>query len=385
MARSCQRKGPLPSNCPAYRRIVTTGSLFTLLLASSFTTASLVGASTVKHAPTVRTTQTDSAVAPDKAYYKGKTITMYVYGSVGGGVDVAERTLAPYIAAYLHCTVNVTNVVGGGTIPGQNLAEAQPPNGLTIGSVNVIGDIGDFVTNTPGLAFNLRSIPLLASTPASNFVVVNTPSSGYASLKQMIGAAAPISVLAEANSTNQVYEQLLFGAFHIPNKFIYGYGSTAALVTGFTRGDGASESASYSNVGALIVGHQAIPVLQSVAASKGEPGFSIMRKVPTLAQFLASNPPKTKDGKIEARMLENLYAVGTAYAVPPGTPAKFQAALNDAIEFASTRGGAESQLASIGDPPGYVLPATIKKSIVAVLAQQQQLTTWLKRTGAPPA
>lgn len=53
-------------------------------------------------------------------------------------------------------------------------------------------------------------------------------------------------------------------------------------------------------------------------------------------------------------MLQKLIYVGTAYFAPPGRPAKLQAGLNDAIEFASTRGGEEAQMVQDGLNPGYI-------------------------------
>src|SRR5487761_1223516 len=79
-------------------------------LSASLITASAVSAaaSAKAHAaPAIK--RQAAAVKPDFAYYKGKTILMIYWGSTGGVGDISSRVLAPYIAAYLHCQVNVTD------------------------------------------------------------------------------------------------------------------------------------------------------------------------------------------------------------------------------------------------------------------------------------
>ena len=324
------------------------------------------------------------AVVADKTYYKGKTITFYVYGSPGTSVDLSARILAPYMAAYLHCQVNVQNVPGGGTLTGQNLAAAQPPNGLTIGEAGLGGDIGDFAYNTPGLAFNLRAIPYLASSRVIPTVMVTKPTSGITNFKQVVDSKSPISYLAEAGGTNVVQAQLLFGAYKIPPKFIYGYTSGSAIVAGFVRGDGQVSLQGITTYSPLIAGGQAVPILQFSPPLKGEQGYNILKNVPTLEQFAAKYPPKGTQAKLELQYLEDLLLVGTGYFAPVGTPAKYQAALNDAIEFASTRKGAEAQFVFNGLSPGYVTPTAVRSDVFALVKDQTQLATWLHETAPPP-
>lgn len=366
-------------------RVKSSLALGVLALSGSFVAATAVGAaatSASKASPAIRP-HAGASVTPDIAYFKGKTITFLEYGAPASAPDDQALTLAPYIGAYLHCTVNVVYNVGAGGLLAQNIAATSAPNGLTLGTLNPVGDIGLFVNNTPGLEFNLRTLPLLPSLPPSNTVIVTTPASGITSFKQMVDSSAPISELATVNSTVGVQSQLLYGAYKIPNHFIYGYVNAAALVTGITRGDGEATIQAFTVFQSLIIGHQVNVVLQSAPPLKGEDGYSIVRKVPTLEEFAATDPPKTKDGKAELAMLENLQSLGSTYFLPPGTPAKLQAALAAAIEFAATRGGAKTALLNVGLGSGYILPGVIKKHIASIIAQQPKLTSWLQQTGAP--
>ena len=354
-----------------------------LISACSLLAATAVGASVAgaTRAGSAVRGQSANTVKPDFAYYRGKTINLYTFASVGQAVDLEERILAPYIGAYLHCQIIVHNVSGGGALPGQNIPATAPPDGLTIGQANLVGDIGDFINNTPGLEFSLRSIPFLYALGGINTVFITTPASGLTTFQQLVNSTAPIAVLAAVGSSGGTEEQLLYGAYHIPNKFIYGYAGASQVLQGFARGDGEATSQAYSSVQALVVNHQAIPVLQSLPPTKGETGYSIMRKVPDLAQFAAAHPPKTKDEKAELGVDEALLSFGNPFFVPTGTPAKFQAALNDAIQFAVSRGGVKAQLLQNGLPETLVSPVPVRKAVISVISQQTQMGIWLKATG----
>ena len=318
-----------------------------------------------------------STTKPDLAYYKGKTINMYTFASPGQAVDLEERVLAPYISAYLHCQIIIHNLSGGGSLPGQNVPALSAPDGLTIGQANLVGDIGDFVNNTPGLQFSVRSIPYLAALGSLNFVEISSPSSGIKSFAQLVGSKTPVSTIYAQTSTAGVYTSLLYGSFHIDAKYITGYAGAAQVLQGYVRGDGATLFNAFSSLQPLILQGQAVPLLQTDAPLKAEKGYAIMKKVPLLSAYAAAHPPKTNNEKQELAITKDLLFLASPFYVPVGTPAKYQAALNDAIEWAASRGGAKQQLVADGLPVNVVLPGAVKSAVNAVIKHQQQLTSWL--------
>ena len=374
------------TGCRGYRkhRLAAGG----LALVGSLIGATAISAgATANKAVSASASSLASTVRPDLGYYKGKAINIIYWGSPGGVGDIAARTLAPYIGAYLHASVTVTDISGGGTIPGQNAGADATPNGLTIGMLNVAGDVGNFIHNTPGLNFNLRSIPLLPSLVAASTVMVNTPAAvkaGLNSLTSMVRSKTPISVLAESNSTVGVEMQLLYGAYKIPAHFIYGYSSGAATLAGFARGDGQTTMQGFAVFQPDIVGGVAVPIFQSTAAVQGVNGYAIMRKVPVLSQYVAANPPKTNNAKAELQVLQSFLNLGPLFSSQVGTPAKYQAALAAAINFAASRGGVKAALIKNGDNVGVVQPSVLKKEIGGLISQQGNLSTWLQGN-APPA
>lgn len=70
---------------------------------------------------------------------KGKTVTIYIAGGAGGGVDAYARTFAPYLARYLpgEPTIISANMPGGGGAQAvQYLYNIAPRDGTAIGTTN---------------------------------------------------------------------------------------------------------------------------------------------------------------------------------------------------------------------------------------------------------
>lgn len=287
------------------------------------------------------------------------------------------RITCPYLATYLHASCNVIDNNAGGGIPGQNAGADAAPDGLTIGSINALSDIELFLNGTPGLTFNLRAEPLLPSFPNLSTDEIATPGSGLTSFKQLVDSRVPVTSLEIANSSVGLLARLLYGAHKIPVKFISGYSGSAALAQGFVRGDGQSTFFSFAPIQSLIEARQAVPLIQTSPAIKGEGGYSIMRKVPTIEQFAATNPPKTKDGKAELAAIETIDKLGTIWFVPQDTPAKLYEALSAAAQFALTRSGLQKQAINDGLIPGVLSPKAMKSALDAAINSQSQLKTWL--------
>src|SRR5262245_23957323 len=75
------------------------------------------------------------AAAQDPVTFKGKTITMIVGSSAGGGTDAAARLIAPFLAKYLpgNPAVIVQNMPGADGVVALNYFVQQVrPDGLTV-------------------------------------------------------------------------------------------------------------------------------------------------------------------------------------------------------------------------------------------------------------
>src|SRR5947207_15627827 len=86
-----------------------------------------------------------AAAAPAQDYYKGRTLTIVVGFTAGGGFDVNARVLARHIGRHIpgNPTIVVQNVPGAAGIKSvQYLETAAPKDGTVIDIFN-FGSIGD--------------------------------------------------------------------------------------------------------------------------------------------------------------------------------------------------------------------------------------------------
>ena len=123
-------------------------------------------------------------------YFKGKTITLISPDSPGGSYDSYARLFAPYVGQELGATVNVEDVSAAGTLQGSNQMAAAAPNGLTIGMVNVGGDIASLVEKQPGQNFNMAKLSWIGQPAQIPNALVTQPGSSVQSFSGMLHSAA---------------------------------------------------------------------------------------------------------------------------------------------------------------------------------------------------
>ncbi|MDB5570941.1 MAG: family tricarboxylate transporter, receptor protein [Hyphomicrobiales bacterium] len=103
---------------------------------------------------------------------KDRTVTIYVAGGLGGGVDAYARAIAPYFQKYLpgHPAVVIANMPGaGGAQAVQYLYNVAPKDGAAIGTTNV-GPIADpFLEKTPSI-YDVSKFGWLGSLATGNTV-----------------------------------------------------------------------------------------------------------------------------------------------------------------------------------------------------------------------
>ena len=64
---------------------------------------------------------TDTGAAAEESYYQGKTLTMIIPHSPGGGFDTYARTIAPYLEKELGVEIIAKQAKGAGGVLGTNL------------------------------------------------------------------------------------------------------------------------------------------------------------------------------------------------------------------------------------------------------------------------
>ncbi|MGH9114802.1 MAG: hypothetical protein ACRDWW_03135, partial [Acidimicrobiales bacterium] len=338
-----------------HRAALATGMATVALLA-----AACGSSGTKTGSPPATTAGTNGGSAkPDLAYFKGKTITMIAPDKPGGGFDNWARTTAPYMAQYLHATINIENIPAGNTIVGQNTLASSQPNGLTIGWLNLTEDVSDKAAGVTGVTFDPSQLGIIGSTPPIPVVVLATPKSGFKSFDALT-SAPQVTALTQTKGSTALIERVILAAFGVKTKYIAGYESSADLKAGFSRGDGEVAVDNVSAFGPFITGNAGVPLLVTSSVPSSSSLAPALANVPTLPQYEKSHPPAGNLGQVLDAVMA-VYTYNATLAAPSGVPAARLAALQAAMKWAMQQPGAQQQAAKLHLHAGYETPqATIQ-------------------------
>lgn len=322
---------------------------------------------------------TNRLICKGLAYYKGKTVLLWANGNVGAAADLLFRAIAPGVAAYLDCTVNVGDQGSGGGIAGTNAAADSPPSGLEVGFLEVSQDTADQAEKAPGANFPLSKIVSVGGTHGTIAVLVSSASSGIKSIKQLLIDPQPTKWLEILNSSFEPLMKMVIAAYHdVPAHIVTGYSGSANLTEGFERGDGPVTGTSVSTLGPLLTSGKAIPLMSDKPLSPGDPYYQVLKNVPTPASLLKSYPPKTKAGKIVMKALVTYENSGVSLLeMPRHTPAAYSSAMAAAMKSAFANPSIEAQIVAGGTPPGLIPVSKSYQILEAAIKSEKTLAKFL--------
>ena len=107
---------------------------------------------------------TAAAVAAEKAFYEGKTLSFLINYAAGGPTDIEGRIVARHLAKHIpgQPTLVPQNMAGAGGVTGMNfLGEVAKPDGQTLGYFT--GPYNHQMMRTPTLRIDLMKLPFVAS------------------------------------------------------------------------------------------------------------------------------------------------------------------------------------------------------------------------------
>jgi tripartite-type tricarboxylate transporter receptor subunit TctC len=309
-------------------------------------------------------------------YFKGKTITLISPDSPGGSYDTYARLFAPYVGQELGATVNVEDVPAAGTLQGSNQMAGSAPNGLTIGMVNVGGDIASLVEKQPGQNFNMAKLSWIGQPAAIPNALVTQPGSNVQTFSALLHPSGSVSALDIRNGIGDMLLRVIYGAFGVPYKLDTGFEATSALKQGFLANDGQTILEAMSTLYPLISGNEAKPLLvigpvQVSSYSKALSG------VPTLQteESTVSLSSAQKAAVTEALTLSNL---SDDFAAPAGLPASELTTLRNAFAQAAALPALKAQALKESLPLSWISGATAAGQVTTALANSSSISPYVK-------
>jgi tripartite-type tricarboxylate transporter receptor subunit TctC len=310
-------------------------------------------------------------------YFKGKTITLISPDSPGGSYDSYARLFAPYVGQELGATINVEDVSAAGTLQGSNQMAAAAPNGLTIGMVNVGGDVASLVEKQPGQTFNMAKLSWIGQPAQIPNALVTQPGSGVQSFSGMLHPSDSVTVLDIRNGIGDMLNRVIYGAFGVPYKLDTGFEATSALKQGFLAKDGQTILEAMSTLYPLISGNEAKPllVIGPVSLSSYQ---KVLSGVPSLQSEMSS---AALSGSKEAAVTEALALSNLSddFAAPAGLPAAELSTLRQAFSAAAALPALQAQAAKESLPLSFIGGTALSGQINSALADSNSIAAYVNQ------
>lgn len=182
-----------------------------------------------------------SSHAADESFFAGKTVTIFVGFSPGGGVDTNARLVARHMAKEIPGAPNVIvkNMPGaGGLLLANHLYHRVKPNGLAIGfpgrSYPLAPLLGD-----PGAKFDGEKFSFIGTVSQTVQALFVRSALGIDNLEELKASKKPIVMPGLSNrSSNVIVPRILHEYMGWPLKSVAGYPATARTFLALETGEG---------------------------------------------------------------------------------------------------------------------------------------------------
>lgn len=335
-----------------------------------------------------------SAPAPKPAappFYQGKTVTILVPYSPGGSTDVLARLLAPNLAKSLpgHPQVMVENKPGGdGAIAFNHTFKVAKPDGLTL-VISSSGIPQRWLQRDQGHDYDLTKLPIIGAFTDTNVYYISKKAAdrlGIKAAKDLLAVKTPISMgQIDREGVLNVIQELIKQDIKIPFKTVAGYKGFGEVLLAVLGGEVDGGAIAYSGYASQVRPHEqdgkVIPLFQGGIF---DPSGKMVRDprlpdVPTYAELYAMAGMKTEgpvwQGLVTAMQL---YGIGWAFYLPPGTPAdrvtELSAAFKVATESADFKKEARTKMGSEAQAIDAAQSAALLQTFTATPATV--ITTW---------
>jgi tripartite-type tricarboxylate transporter receptor subunit TctC len=256
-------------------------------------------------------------------FYKGKTITMYVGYTAGGGYDLYARTLAQFYGKYIpgHPTIIVSNMPGAGSLKLANWMYAvAPKDGTAMATIARGAPVQDLMGDK-GVHFDAAKFNWIGSM---NNEVSICATSWRAKAKTFDDMKKYETVVGGQGKTSdsEIFARFVKNLFGLKIKIVSGYPGTKQSILAMERGEvdgncGWSWSSAQKQEPEWIKDHK-LNIIMQMALKK----HADLPNVPLITEFA-----RNEDQKQQIELLMSRQTMGRPFFVPQDVPADRVAAL----------------------------------------------------------
>jgi tripartite-type tricarboxylate transporter receptor subunit TctC len=266
-------------------------------------------------------------------FYQGKTITMVVASTTGGGYDLWARLMARHIVKHIpgNPSIVVQNMPGAGNIIGANYVYGvAKPDGLTLGAVNPALYFDQLVGRSE-VKFDWGKFNWIGSPERNDIVHYIRADSTFKTIDDLRNAKEPQKCGSTGTgSTGHYIPRLLEETLGIKTQIVSGYPGAADIELAIERG----EVYCWSPLLATYFGREPYRRWHKsgyvrVMLQTGAQRDPRLKETPTLTELMQQY--KTSEaGRRLAKVILTAATLGRPIGVAPATPAERVKALRDA-------------------------------------------------------
>ena len=315
-------------------------------------------------------------------FYRGKTITIVVGHSAGGGFDRYARAIARHLGKYVpgNPAVLVNNMVGAGTMVSANYTYSQAPRDGTVVNSFDGGIWPSQLYGSSAVQFDMMKFNYIGAPDIFKYIMVVTKKSGITKMEEIMTGAKEVVIGAVPNTSIQHSATFLRDVLGGKVKLVTGFKGTAEIRLAMQSGEVNSVITGWETLGASNYKDFESGEWLILSQWVDEPLTDLPQKnVPSIYQYARTEEQREmlKLGLVKP----NSYA--RPYAMPPGVPVDrvraVEAAFHKSLQDPEFVAEAEKARMTVNPISG----AALQKMIVEGLSMPAALKDKLRPILAP--
>ncbi len=286
--------------------------------------------------------------APAEGAFKGRTVTIYVGGTAGGGIDVGARMLSRYIGKYIpgHPTVVVQNMPGaGGVRLLEHLNAVAPKDGTVLGAF-AVGPLLDPILSPRKVSYKMTDFAAIGAIEKDVSFCTTWHASPVKTFEDAKKRETTVAGTGAGSSTD-IYPIVLNAVLGSKFRVITGYLGTQETIMAVERGETDGRCgwgwASLKSAKPDWLRDKKLNFIVQLGLAKNKEAMDVP---------LAIDLAEKEDDKQVLRVLFAPLMMTRPYFAPPGTPPARVAELRKAFMAGLADPGAIDELIkTVGERP----------------------------------
>jgi tripartite-type tricarboxylate transporter receptor subunit TctC len=254
------------------------------------------------------------AVAQD--FYRGKTVTILVGFSPGGGFDLNARVLARHIGRHIpgNPTVVVQNMAGAGSLTAVHYLDLSAPKDGTVLDIFNFGNIGDSRLHPDKIKVDFRKFKWIGSISQDLTVCYVWHTFGVKTIADLKAKPQVHMGLTGMGSSSDTNQRILKSIFGVRIQQVAGYPGSAEQRIAIERGELDGDCGAWSSIPLeWIEGRKIVPVIRSSP--------SIAPDMPPDVPYSVDIAPSERDRQVLHMLLASTQ-VGRPFIASQAVPAE---------------------------------------------------------------